>query len=488
KIKFESVSASNTLSFRKVNLQFDEPGIYLVVGENKTWRNNSNAAGKSNLFSILRIGLYGSTTKYQRHDAICRRWMGKGKKSWVRVRLKDAEDHSVSVLRGRRPKHILRVLRDQKEVGSGNQKQATQEVINRMCGFTEEVFDHSVLIDQKLLHTAQSFLYGTDKDKKQLLDQVLGIGHFLKVGEVVKQKYANWSLEEAEVKERLREGREKISYLGAHIRSLEKTRHRQSVLREVKSFKLALAKLNYRKEVTEKAERKIKFFSKKCSEFYSIYTKRSLAVQSIVDKRMRFEGEIERCEKLAAKKCPTCRQMVSAKLVSDWVRELESSLKESRIFEEKQKKELDILKSEFITLEERKAKWERIAKKCNTEKVQFILLTEKIRTLKKNLKRAPETVLLKRMRSERASWRMKQKVYSQTLSAFRQDGQFWNYCLSVFSREGLVNFIYAGLCRSLNASAKFYSDVFTDGIIQLRFEPQTTRKSGKVVNEFQVRV
>ncbi|MDE1971107.1 MAG: hypothetical protein KGI50_06070, partial [Patescibacteria group bacterium] len=49
-------------------------------------------------------------------------------------------------------------------------------------------------------------------------------------------------------------------------------------------------------------------------------------------------------------------------------------------------------------------------------------------------------------------------------------------------------FIYAGLCRSLNASAKFYSDVFTDGIIQLRFEPQTTRKSGKVVNEFQVRV
>src|SRR5262249_9016100 len=63
-VRFHSVSASNFLSWKKIDYKF-EPGITVIEGR--------NGMGKTSLMQPLPVALFGTTFKGQKYDAWARR-------------------------------------------------------------------------------------------------------------------------------------------------------------------------------------------------------------------------------------------------------------------------------------------------------------------------------------------------------------------------------------------------------------------------------
>jgi DNA repair exonuclease SbcCD ATPase subunit len=104
------------------------------------------------------------------------------------------------------------------------------------------------------------------------------------------------------------------------------------------------------------------------------------------------------------------------------------------------------------------------------------------------LARVPASSLLKKSRRRLVKVRQAIQIFRQAGRCLEGRLERLNFCEQVLSREGLVNYLYGSLCERLNPAAEKYSRMFCDGLLTLRFTPYTTRKDGRIVNEFDVQI
>ena len=102
--------------------------------------------------------------------------------------------------------------------------------------------------------------------------------------------------------------------------------------------------------------------------------------------------------------------------------------------------------------------------------------------------RSPAVRLGKKIQKQIAEFQKRIVHFKAALEAICEHENFLEYCETVLSRKGLVNFLYEQVCGTLNQSARDYAEMFTGSVIQLRFSPITQRKSGEIVNEFSIEV
>jgi|SRR5579859_350794 len=491
-VKFNRVDGKDILGFERVSFSFAQDGIRLVLGKNLD-NGGSNGSGKSGLLQLIRIALYGSTTKGQQHDALVRRHADGTATSFVRLLLTDRENRRIECFRSRRPVS-LKLSIDGRDFSSGNSQKrtgvSTQELVERSAGLTQDMFDHSVIIDQKLLHLADSFLSGTDKEKKELLDAFLGTERFLQAGKKIRESLIRCSAESENIQTLVRHTQDLKQVVEDQLNSAvrDSQQVRNELLKEIQTRKELLKKLNYQKGEVATLSKELAIVVRKNEHTWNEAT----GIDAQVAENHVLCAQIEKkisnlVKRKSGETCETCGQVITEKHVKGCLQDLQKQLlplkQQSVRLREKQSVSWNAREALRIREYELRQKLQIAESKRNKHNQ---LCTE-IQLFQKRDSQIKDVGVIKLQKKIRC-FDYLLKLYSQAVTACAHRKNFLTYCESVFSRTGLVNFLYEQLCTPLNKAAKYYSEIFTNGVIQLRFSPQTTRKSGDVVNEFNVEV
>ncbi len=170
-VAFGHTYATNVLGFENASVDMSKKGLTLVTGVRADKGGKSNGAGKSNWVGLPFLAITGETFKRQEHDEWACRFNDLPAMLDASATLHDGRN--LRVMRQRRPAK-LRVWVDGAEETMATPAQ-TQKHIERLTNITWDMLTNAVYIGQ---HEAAS-VFGTDKVRKELFSELLGLNRFL---------------------------------------------------------------------------------------------------------------------------------------------------------------------------------------------------------------------------------------------------------------------------------------------------------------------
>ena len=198
--KFKKVKAKNFLSYKDLELDLDKRGLILVEGKNLT--NSaflSNGSAKSSLLSTVTYALYGKTEKGQTADEVVNNKVGKD----TSVKLYfDVDGESYRIERYRKDKknkNKVKLFKGNDEIKTNSAKETNQRILD-LFGIDYSAYINSISIGQG---SETSFSDATDKQKKEILENVANIAIYARAQEVAKQKVTDTQTNLAEYKNKL---------------------------------------------------------------------------------------------------------------------------------------------------------------------------------------------------------------------------------------------------------------------------------------------
>ena len=193
---FKRVEAQNFLSFDKLDLELDGKGLTLVNGRNLT--NDSfdgNASGKTSIFNAIIWGLFGKTPNMLAADDVVNNRAGKN--TFVKLYLENNGDTYV-IERYRKHskfKNTVKFFRGESDLTDKSTKDTDKRIVE-LFGIDYVTFTNTVFFGQGNI---VSFASATDKERKEILEQVTGIEVYRKAQDVAKEKVKESNLQKATV-------------------------------------------------------------------------------------------------------------------------------------------------------------------------------------------------------------------------------------------------------------------------------------------------
>lgn len=473
KLIFDNVYAENVLSFEKVSFSFRNRGILLVKGKNKDAVWNSNGSGKTNLLSLLPIGVSGRTFKDQKNDA----WANDSNKerAIVNLGMRDEKNRTLKIVRGRRPTKLRFIVQgsDDSTGRRHNGKRETQGLIEETIGYNFDTLSNSVYIDSSL---SNAFLTGTPADRSKLIHQFQNMDRFKiakdKIGkelsviykqltEADKQKdvaeslieQLEFDIKKAEKKSKINLDKSKKNKLDAkeNLKTLQSSH--KTLSKTYKAMKLSvdkqLAKLKPRLDEIEK--------------------KHQLAGASANSK----EEELHSFESLGnLLKCPQCTQVLTAEHKQVVVVRLKKAFGAKRTELKKLDIQIKVIEKDIDALnkplENISRDLDNIANLLSRAEDRYKDLSEIYQGEldKANEEKSDVKSLYFRKRSLAATISRVNRV----ISHLQKDIRFIKYAQESMGRDGLPSFLNKLLCPLLNKAAEKYSEIFVDKEIQVLFD------------------
>lgn len=469
KITFGKAIGKNVLSYKNVEVDFSKPGITLVTASNKDWPRRSNGGGKTNLLQLLSIAFFGCTFKGQKHD----RWVRRKSSGDAFVTQHfDLQDGRNGVITRRRP-HKLEFTIEGGDEARDNKKKATQDEIEQTLGFTWETLGASVYVDQR---TSNLLLHGTDTERKKILEQIQNLEKYNLALKRVKDDYNRSVDYETDLQARLQTLKDEHAILLSHIdkagdlggdkKALQKDfrvkRHALQLLRENGNLDKSITTLRQGFAV----------LNSKVTGLYKDYNLKIGEVHEAVVRYKRLMG--------LAKICPTCEQ----KIDHAYIKRIKA-----RIIKVKKK-----LSAQAVSLKEKhdealternavESKASDLADKQRDNEHTEARLMHSLADIEQALARYKEHEdfvkgLLRRKK------RVREEIdnLKRNLDHVRYEKVFFNYCLTVFSRNGLPAFLNSYLCPQLNAAAEHHSELWSEGHIKVRFDVEEGVFVPRIIN------
>lgn len=456
-LTFESVKAENVLSFETCEWDLTATGLTLVTGRNEDWDGRSNGAGKSSLTNLPFVALFGRTFKNQTHDG----WANQNNNLTAKVtlNLKLADGRTLEIIRQRRP-GLLRVFLNGSEVSMGK-PEATQTLIERLTGLTWEILTNSVYIGQ---HEIGS-VFGTDKERKELFSRLLGLDRFLDVQVTLRkaslriQRAVDGIENDISASESaLTEARNGLDEIEAELKSSPRISDKDLNVLETVISELAqkLETSAEELEVINTEEQSINADIHKQGARVSTLSTIIQMLQKQLNSTLQARG-----------RCIICGNIVSPGVLAKYQKELRQSIAgEKKVLEEAE-----------VTAKESRLAWTRWNLKRSKKRDESAPISEA-----KNIKQA-ELNKLKIQHEARAhlkkSLEDKEKriamhahvleIHRRAKTATLEEKQFIEICISAVGRDGLPSYLCATVAPQLNKAAAFYSQLFSDGEIGVRF-------------------
>ncbi|UPI13354.1 hypothetical protein [Bacillus phage SBSphiJ7] len=185
-MKWKRLTAKNFLSFEELSLDLDNRGIILVEGNNLTSSKfKSNGSGKSSLLEPLVYALYDTTSKGIKADDVVNNKVGKntevileGVKGDDTYRIERYRKHSKN-------KNKVKLFINGKEVTEKSAAE-TNKTIQRIIGIDYNTFINSIMFSQG--NGAGRFAIATDKEKKEILENLVHLDIYAKAQAVAKER------------------------------------------------------------------------------------------------------------------------------------------------------------------------------------------------------------------------------------------------------------------------------------------------------------
>lgn len=469
-LRFLSTEATNVLCFKKVKLDLDRKGLTLVTGVNKDWDEGSNGSGKSSLVSLPFIPLFGRTFKDQTHDS----WARQGTKdpcgTSLRVQLPDSKQ--LRVVRGRRPPN-LRVYLDEKEVTMGDVN-STQKLIESLTNLTWEVLTNSVYIGQREIGS----VFGTDKERKELFSQLLGLDRFLNAQEKIRKQLLRAKCRTAETECEIGSVSAALAEANRGVPEIEQSLKDAPVVDSGKISEMELT-VSDREAAIRRRKLENDVLTAPLEENQKQFEKLLFRTSDLETQIRSFDEQLEITSKLS-KRCPTCGSTVDVKHLGKYLDEIQ------------EKKEAA---AESLNKVEQSQQENRTARKAILEKsvandlanrnaqAEIQKLSQSAATLRQQLDaRIRLEEVLDQKQNRIRDLTAKSALHKSARKACLDEEEFLQMCADAVGRNGLPAYLCSVVAPSLNQAASRYSQAFTEGEINVQFEISGGDIDVKVMN------
>jgi len=486
RFKFKWAKARNYLCFEKVYFDFRQKGIVVVRGVNQDRGNKSNGSGKTSLTNLIPVAWFGKTFKGQSHDRWSNRFHSKDQAT-VEVCGSDVKHREVRVIRGRRPTE-LKLLVDGRNESAGMKSTdatGTQAHVEQVTGFTWDTLANAVYIDRAI---SDAFLSGTKAQRTEVLSRFQNLERFAKALKLVKKDAKKNQEKRIKTSEKLERVRGQIEECTHSIEELKEVRkvHVDSMYDTYRQHKR-----NYKrwKENQKPRRDKLEAKAKKVEDKYNGY----LVLQTSMEKRVSQLEEAWQTAKAWAKRflklkgkdqCPYCYQPVNR----DWMREhkhkVEKVLVKAKHELSAAEKRLTKAKIKTQMLEGEHDELQSKLTHIDEDGSHLRLNVQNSRTQHRELASSQHTsyTIIRKTQSKLKHLEHKKSKLKIRKEQLRCKGVLHEYAMEAFSRDGIPAFINRQLCPALNRASDYYSELFSDKEIQVRFQVEGGEFVPQIIN------
>lgn len=450
--QFLEVNGSNVLCFEQVSLPLNRPGITLITGQNKDWGGGrSNGTGKTSLLGLPLILLFGRTAKGQESDRWARQFTKA--KAALSGTLKLADGRTLTVTRKRRPGAIEAML-DDKPVGAGDAR-GVQKAITDYTGLSWEVLMASLYVGQA---EASTLLVGTDKERKELFNQFLGLQRFQVAAERISIDLKNTRRAIEEIEQQGFLLIQAIQQKQQWVKRIELDQAaQQEQLKKLDGYK---DKLNADEPVHKAGELRAAKIRKDLVISRAAALKAYQEHSTLVERLRNLQVSMTTVEQ--GKNCPVCGRPLPKTEKSNTAHLKQEHAKTFKHFEVA-KKNLQARTDEQNALEMELQKLLIQQQKLNQDIVRNRTIVESI-TLNSQVEN--------RMAEAQGELddKLQQAGYVKNyLEDLREQVQFLQAALQVVGRSGLPAFLCTLVCPQLNEAAEEFSNAFAEAGVRVVF-------------------
>lgn len=458
-VKFRRVWGEHVLSFDSVDLDINRKGLVVIAGVNKDWPGRSNGSGKSNLCNLIPIALFGKTVKGQTHDA----WAQEDYdgRSWIKLEWETASNSVVVVERSRNPVEVHLYVNGT-EISAGGKSMDVSKEIEKLCGFSYDMFVAMMYVSRE----EQNFLWGTQKQKQEMLSRLQNLERFAAarkfVGKDISLAVATKS--------------EWNSLLGELQARVETKVQENTPAEEIERLK---AKMNEAREELNGIETvNLKLMADASMKAEGAAQAREKEVMRLTFDVGRLNQRIKEVEDLPDK-CPTCGQPIARNRTL-----LLANLREW--------KEILLNKGlEYATMKVAVAVERKKANELNQKLREAQTLNQRKQYRKDELQRAleaaaEEIVRWEQQRRDRAAELKEMKaaidLYKLCVQGVEEEIYFLHKVDSILARDGLPAYLSQMICPKINLASAYYSELFAENEIQVRFHMVDGEIETEVIN------
>lgn len=522
-MKWKKISINNFLSIKEAELELDNRGLILVEGKNLT--NSaflSNGSGKSTLMDSIVYALYDTTSKGIRADDVVNNKAKKdtsvileGEQDGVKYRIERYRKHT-------KHKNTVKFFIDEKDVSEKSVRD-TNKTIERIIGIDYNTFINSIMFSQGA--GAGRFAIATDREKKEILENLVNLSIYAEAQEIAKEKvkqkqneideaYRNEERMEWEL-ENLTERDEEDEKNYSHTRDMMKqemdnisvwteqmAKYVQNEFPKVEVLRTEVDKL--RETIDNQAGPDTDDISKQLNEEYAILQRKSNDLRN--EERIK-EEQVANYKKIQSDThCPICGTELDNTHREKEMLSIREKVKEHLINIQRIGQELTTIQN---TYDETLAKHNEFQKQRNEIHSQMNSIRNTIQE-KENSIRNYESELQRQKNAidnsqdtlsklnkvpkpvprdkERKDIDKKIKTNKEQILGFEKEKNILEDAVKVYSNTGVKSHVLDLITPFLNERANTYLNKLTGSDIEIVFSTQTTNKSGDVTDKFDIQV
>jgi DNA repair exonuclease SbcCD ATPase subunit len=506
------MSVQNFLSFGKAAFDFRSTGLTFVEGENLDDDSAiSNGSGKSAMIDALVWCLFGITLRGYENDEVVHRKVGDD--CLVQVCL-EIDDEIYTISRARRHsklKNSLRVTHDNlDEDMSGPSNTETQEVVEKLLGCSRRTFMSSVVFGQDRGYRFSSL---TDKEQKEILDEVLGVERFAQACSEARSKATSIGIAVDNIQRDLDRAVEQRDQAAEEAEGLrEKDASFESERKD--KLKAERAKLGAAKEWikknaggdTDKLKLEVERIVKLVTAMEKEVAQRNKDSTDVKVQRAGAKSKVDELrtavkkQEAIAKDCPTCGQRVDEvqheRVLGDLKKKLAMATKTLNSIEdelEEVDEKLEAAQRKLATIRAdastaQKKLNDAVAESANTISWKRRVKDHEDRIAELEKENNPYDALARKVEAKCVKYGKEAALLSEQHTAEEARLKLAEFWVQAFGAKGLRSLLLDSSLPLLNEEAARISRAVTGGTIKVEFSATSELKSGKTVDKFEVRV
>jgi len=472
-LSFPEIKLQNFLSHASSVVRLAEPGLTVVVGENRDSAvASSNGAGKSTPFNALFWCLYGETLsrdhKGLRGEDVIRR----GSDGACRVDLTVADSAGKAWIISREQKGSKGMLHvfNRSDTGSplalGGER-ATQAWVEALLGMDAELFAQCIILGQD----SPVFAASTDAHRKEALERVAGVGDYGDYRDVASKRLTKLSRDietvESERKQHLAAAATALGIVDptsmsqdslsaqadAAVREAERTLSREPEL------KAALTLLEQERQELQRRDSGLR------SALSDVAIRHTMAAESA--------KQWERGLADLKTKCPTCKRPFDPESLGQSRMSLEQSLAVAVAARDAAAARVREARSRFDT--------EDAVVAGQMQRVQAAIMKATAELGGLEAQRGKERML--RGAADRLA---KADLCAVTLRTLAEERPYLEFWVDAWGPKGVKSYVFDSVAVFLNSAIRRYADTILGGDIEVQFHTQRPLKGGGVSEDFHV--
>jgi len=531
-VRFLKLKIQNFLSIQDVELDLDDQGLVLIVGENRDAPlAGSNGSGKSAILDALCWALWGNTVRGYRHDNVVNRFVGSDCK--VSLTFED-NDITYEVVRtrksttGQKPNDLYLFVDGDSDQAAG--MGLTQARINHIIGLEFETFQ--CMMPGAGGRAAEL----TDAKIKELLEKLLQLEVLGKAQDLAKKERDAAAKKRDEASSELRSLLSKLESLETHMDSLAQKQRSytedkcKQIDRLLSSISDEEAKLSTHSKhvpvpeletLAEHLDKKIQAIKVQKEEANKEFGSQLPELKTLLREHQRTHAEVTASLNLVKKQlgffedhsnCSACNQEIDedhkitqitqltigreqGKLelakIEGVILDIKQDIEDFREAHASRSSKLEV-ERQMLTNQRRDTQSAMYEAKLAAQRRESS--EEKIASLRASIETKQEEespysdlmLDLSKQADEVTSKRCRIKKTYNALSEQWDRLEFWVHGFSV---RGLRSYILKRVVPTLNKRAKYYSELLTEGEMHVEFVTEKQLKSSnRTKNEFSIQV